>query len=123
MTATRSWNTKYSANIYQAVNLQPKYVNTPDWRLLEHTRPPYDVRTVLLLWKISYLRIYQDILVFVFVTFDFLPIYGIFSYIFFGVFGYFMSVNELQVTRFDPGNYYFENMIFRTISRNIFKKT
>ena len=72
---------------------------------------PYDVRTVLVLWKISYLRIYQEILVFVFVTFDFLPIYGIFSYIFLGVFGYFMSVNELQVTRFDPGNYYFENLI------------
>ena len=31
-------------------------------------------------------------------------------------FGYFLSVNVLQVTRFDPGNNYFENMIFRTIS-------
>lgn len=34
-----------------------------------------------------------------------------FSLIFLGVFGYFMSMNELQVTRFDPGNYYFENII------------
>ena len=33
-------------------------------------------------------------------------------------FGYFLSVNELQVTHFDPGIFFLENIIFRTVSRN-----
>ena len=46
---------------------------------------------------------------------DFWPFYGLF----FRYFRCFMSMNELQVTHFDPGIFVFENMIFRTVSRNI----
>ena len=38
---------------------------------------------------------------------------------FLAFFGYFLSVNDLHVTHFDPGTYFGENMIFRNVSRNI----
>ena len=70
--------------------------------------------------KILSLGLYLDIFSIVFQNFDFWPFYGLFYRYFLAFFGYLLSVNELQVTHFDPGTLYFENIIFRSISRQIF---
>ena len=68
--------------------------------------------------KILSLGLYLDKFSIVFQNFDFWPFYGLFYVIFLAFFGYFLSVNELQITHFDPGTF-FLNMIFRNVSRNI----
>ena len=70
--------------------------------------------------KILSLGVYLDTFSIVFQNFDFWPFYGLFYRYFLAFFGYLLSVNELQVTHFDPGTLYFENIIFRSISRQIF---
>ena len=69
--------------------------------------------------KILSLGLYLDTFSIVFQNFDFWPFYSLFYVIFLAFFGYFLSMNELQITHFDPGIILFENMVFRTASRNI----
>ena len=65
------------------------------------------------------LGLYLDTFSIVFQNFDFWPFYSLFYVIFLAFFGYFLSVNELQITHFDIGTIFFLNMIFRNVSRNI----
>ena len=69
--------------------------------------------------KILSLGLYLDTFSIVFQNFDFWPFYSLFYVIFLAFFGYFLSVNELQITHFDIGTIFFLNMIFRNVSRNI----
>ena len=77
-----------------------------------------DIIESVYLWSMNLIFWKYDLFI-RFFEFDFWPFYGIFCVYFWAFFGYFLSMNELQVTHFDPGIFVFENMIFRTVSRNI----